>query len=109
MTSTDDIADQPPGVAGQKIASALLSRVPALADELPSPSPVEPIDGNVKRPDCLVEAPGDNDRGQPESSAYTVPFVRPLWLVCYAGRRDLSYSWRGKVVRTASAASSSDS
>ena len=56
MTSTDDIADQPPGVAGQKIASALLSRVPALADELPSPSPVEPIDGNVKQPDRLVEA-----------------------------------------------------
>jgi len=37
MTCTDDIADQPPGVAGQKIASVLLSRLPALAGELPSP------------------------------------------------------------------------
>jgi len=34
MTSTDDIAGQLSGVAGQKIASALLSRLPALADEL---------------------------------------------------------------------------
>src|SRR5229473_658923 len=28
----------------------------------------EPIHGNVTRPDRLVEVPGDNDRGQPESS-----------------------------------------
>jgi hypothetical protein len=34
MTFTDDMAGQPPGVAGQKIASALLNRLPALADEL---------------------------------------------------------------------------
>ncbi len=33
MTFTDDIAD-PPGVVGQKLASALLGRLPALTDEL---------------------------------------------------------------------------
>src|SRR5260370_41014473 len=34
MTFADDMADQPLGIVGQKIASALLGRLPALTDEL---------------------------------------------------------------------------
>src|SRR4029077_1657714 len=34
MTSTDDMAGQPPWVVGQKLASALLGRLSALTDEL---------------------------------------------------------------------------
>jgi len=34
MTFTDDIVGQPPGIVGQKLASALFGRLPALADEL---------------------------------------------------------------------------
>ena len=34
MTFTSEMAGQPPGVTRQKIASALLKRLPALTDEL---------------------------------------------------------------------------
>jgi hypothetical protein len=34
LINTDDIADEPPCVVGQKLASALFNRLPALTDEL---------------------------------------------------------------------------